>query len=54
MRHLGLVEVLAIPMSACVDVTDETHADIVPSKTVVEALWSQFVGCQSIEVRSAP
>lgn len=27
--------------------------DIVPSKTVVEALWSQFVGCQSIGVRSA-
>lgn len=28
--------------------------DIVPSETVVEARWSPFVGCQSIEVRSAP
>lgn len=27
---------------------------IAPSETVVEALWSPFVGCQSIEVRSAP
>ncbi len=28
--------------------------DIVPGETVVEARWSPFVGCQSMEVRSAP
>ena len=28
--------------------------DIVPGETVVEARWSPFVGCQSIEARSAP